>query len=65
MSDYNPKSTDAMFATILERLDEIAEDQRDTREKVATLEREKWLQRGMVAAVGVVISAVWSWVTRK
>lgn len=54
-----------MFATILERLDEIAEDQRDTREKVATLEREKWLQRGMVAAVGVVISAVWSWVTRK
>ncbi len=72
MSDFNPKSNDAMFATILQRIEDVTASQHRIESRmladssrIDTLEREKWFQRGVVAAIGIGVTAVWNWVIRK
>ena len=71
-ADFNEHSTDAMFSRILQRMDtqdaslariEAATEKTGTR--VDTLERERWYQRGIVAAVSVGAVAIWEFITRK
>lgn len=71
-SDFNPKSNDAMFATILQRIEDVTASQHRIESRmladssrIDTLEREKWFQRGVVAAIGIGVTAVWNWVIRK
>ena len=72
MSDFNPKSNDAMFATILQRIEDVTASQHRIESRmladssrIDTLERERWFQRGVVAAIGIGVTAVWNWVIRK
>lgn len=65
-SDFNPQSTDAMFAKIMARLEsqdrvlfEIREQTMKTNGRVTDLEREKWKQRGFVAAIGLIFTGAW------
>jgi len=65
---FNPNSTDAMFARIMERLDElkattdeIRDEAKHTNGRVTSLEKEKWYQRGVAATVAVLAGAVWEW----
>ncbi len=78
---YEPFSSNAQFATIIERLgnqDAIFSDHRaeirsmfrdfkselgKTDKRVDTLEREKWTNRGFIAAIGLAIPLAWQWIT--
>jgi hypothetical protein len=71
-NEYRPMSTDAMFARILERLDELKADRTTDREqldaqgsRITDLERDKWFQRGIAATVALMVGAAWQWITRK
>ena len=72
MSDFNRNSVDSMFSKILERLDqqdrllhEIRISQVADSGRISTLEHEKWLQRGFAAAIGLVATALWNFLTRQ
>lgn len=69
-NDFRPLSPDAMFARIMERLDDLKADNKDLRteqgtiaERVTAMERDKWFQRGIVAAISVIAAGMWSWLT--
>lgn len=69
-NEYRPQSTDAMFARICATLDELKTDVKEIKgaqsldaERVASLEREKWFNRGAAATIGIVAGGVWSWFT--
>ena len=66
---FNPNSTDSMFSKIMERLeyqDKILEDIKaqtiKTNGRVTALERERWHQRGIVAALTVAITVGWEYI---
>lgn len=68
---YQPLSTDAMFSRVIERLDaqdrkleEILQQGKSQDRRITDLEREKWMQRGAVAAISAAVAAFWSWLTR-
>lgn len=70
-NDFNERSPDAMFSKILQRMDTQAEtlgrieqSMGRTNERVDTLERERWYQRGVVAVVSVGVVAGWEWITK-
>lgn len=72
MADFNPQSPDAMFATVLERLNELKTTSEriesavnKTNGRVTALERDKWYQRGIMAVVSVSAVAAWQWFTGK
>jgi hypothetical protein len=65
-NDYNPNSVDAMFARLFQRMDQqdkmlAAIDEKTTKinGRVYSLEREKWKQRGFIAAGVLLIGIVW------
>jgi len=67
---YDPNSTDAMLARIIQRLDnqdtilhEIKEQVYKTNGRVNGLEHEKWFQRGVVAVIGIIATAIWNWIS--
>lgn len=67
-SDFNEHSTDAMFSRILQRMDaqdesllRIERGQLETSSRVNSLERERWYQRGVTAAVSVIVVAAWDY----
>lgn len=69
-NEFRPMSSDAMFARILERLDDLKTDTRDIRadqttisERVSVIEREKWFVRGVTATIGVIAGGVWTWIS--
>jgi len=69
-NEYNPNSVDAMFARLFERLDQQDKMLRAIDDKAAkingrvySLEREKWKQRGFIAATLILAGAVWHLVT--
>lgn len=69
--DFNPNSNDAVLSRILQRMDaqdaqlaRIEKGVNHTNERVNGLERDRWYQRGMVAAIGVVIAAAWDYFKR-
>ena len=64
--DYNPNSSDSMFARVLQRMDsqdkileEIHNQVKKTNGRVTALERDKWYQRGIIAAISTGIVIVW------
>ena len=67
---YDPNSTDAMLARIIQRLDnqdtilhEIKEQVYKTNGRVNGLENDKWFQRGVVAVIGIIATALWNWIS--
>lgn len=74
MAAYDPKSNDAMFSTICQRLDDMSASQEriesalvlrmdKTEDRVKSLEQEKWFQRGIAAAVAAGATAVWHFIS--
>lgn len=72
MSGFDPNSSDAMFAKILQRLD--TQDQTlarietgvvKTNGRVTALERDKWYQRGVTATIGLLAGGAWEWFRSK
>jgi hypothetical protein len=68
--EFRPNSQDAMFARILEKLDDLKADTREIRtdqatisERVSVIEREKWFVRGVTATIGVIAGGVWTWIS--
>lgn len=64
--DFNPNSSDAVLARILQRMDaqdgalaRIEAGVNKTNGRVSALERDRWYQRGIVAAIGVAAGAAW------
>jgi len=65
-NDYNPNSVDAMFARLFERMDQqdkilqaIDDKTSKINGRVYALEREKWKQRGFIAAMLLVAGVIW------
>jgi hypothetical protein len=72
MNSYDPNSVDAMLSRILQRLDEqdkvlvrIEEQTTKTNGRVSALEKDKWIQRGAVGVVVVMVSAAWEVIKAK
>lgn len=70
--DYNPHSHDSMFGRIMQRLDQqdatltrIEAGVTKTNVRVDSLEKEKWVQRGFVAAISLTMAGIWHWATGK
>jgi len=64
--DYNPNSSDSMFARVLQRMDaqdkileEIHNQVKKTNGRVTVLEHDKWYQRGIIAAITAGIVMLW------
>lgn len=64
--DYNPNSSDSMFARVLQRMDaqdkileEIHSQVKKTNGRVTVLEHDKWYQRGIIAAITAGIVMLW------
>lgn len=71
-ADFNEKSSDAMFARILQRMDSqdatlfrIESALSNAKARVETLERARWYQRGIVAVIAVAATSAWQYLTRK
>jgi hypothetical protein len=67
--DYNPNSTDSMFARVLQRMDaqdrileEIRSQVTKTNGRVSVLEHEKWYQRGIIAAITCGVLMLWEFI---
>lgn len=65
-NDYNPNSIDAMFARLFERMDQqdkllegIDDKTSKINGRVYSLEREKWKQRGFIAATLLIAGVAW------
>ena len=65
-SDFNERSQDAMFARILQRMDtqdatleRIEKSSMVTSGRLDSLERDRWYQRGVSAALSVMAAAAW------
>lgn len=66
MDPFDPNSPNALFAKILERLDQQDASQekfrleiREALGRVTALERESWKNRGIVAGIALAVSAIW------
>lgn len=64
--DYNPNSSDSMFARVLQRMDaqdkileEIRTQVTKTNGRVNVLEHDKWYQRGIIAAITSAMIMIW------
>jgi hypothetical protein len=64
--DYNPNSSDSMFARVLQRMDaqdrmleEIRAQVTKTNGRVNVLEHDKWYQRGIIAAITGGVIMLW------
>ena len=69
---FDPNSTDAVFARILQRLDaqdaalqRIETGVNKTNGRVNSLERDKWYQRGVVATISVLAAGVFEFLKSK
>jgi hypothetical protein len=67
--DYNPNSSDSMFARVLQRMDaqdnileEIRSQVTRTNGRVTTLEQERWYQRGIIAAITCGLLMFWEFI---
>lgn len=69
-NDFNPNSNDASFARLFERMDtqhaQLDRIERTLEKRITDLEkrvglhdRDRWYQRGIVAAIAMVISLGW------
>jgi len=72
MPDFNPNSYDANLARILQRMDRQDEilgrldSHMETQSaRLQSLEREKWMQRGVVATVSALAAAAGTWLAKK
>ena len=72
MNDFNPNSIDANLARILERqmaqdaiLQRIDARMENDGRRLTSLEREKWLQRGVVATISAGAAAFGTFLARK
>ena len=64
--DYNPNSSDSMFARVLQRMDaqdkileEIRSQVTKTNGRVNVLESDRWYQRGIIAAITAGVVMLW------
>jgi hypothetical protein len=69
MSDFNPNSTDAILSRILQRMEaqdmtlgRIESAVHKTNGRVNALERDRWYQRGIAAAIAVTAGCAWEYV---
>lgn len=63
--DYQDKDSDTHRKAVISRLDLIQTAVDKTNGRVTKLEREKWHNRGFVAALGLGVTCAWEWLTRK
>ena len=68
---FDPNSTDAVFARILQRMDaqdaalaRIETAVNKTNGRVTSLERDRWHQRGIVAAIAAGVAGAWELLRR-
>jgi hypothetical protein len=62
---FDPNSTDAMFSRIMEKLERIEQQTEKTNGRVTALERDRWYQRGVVAAIALGAGAAWEWINSR
>ena len=65
-NEFNSNSTDALFARLLQRMDDqdrmlldIKEQCIKTNGRVTSLEHSKWYDRGFAGAIGVIAGGIW------
>lgn len=72
MGTFDEHSTDAVLAKILVKVENIEKNQLAhytevllVKDRVTVLEKDKWTQRGIVTAIGLVAPTILAWLTKK
>jgi hypothetical protein len=68
MNDFNPNDHNAILQRLLSHAETIQEDVKEIKTgqnslglRVSELEQEKWYNRGVVAAIGIMAAGAWEW----